>query len=132
MIKQITIALAISSALFAAESAFPAGIQTVWSQFQEALRQDSPESLAMICKFPLQSNEFGGTIKTAKVLKSRYTTIFTDQTKQCLLSQVPKKQKNGKMVYYQAFCDNDIYPIRYIFEQVGSKFYFVSIDNINE
>ena len=132
MTKQIAIALTISSALFAAEPAFPAGIQTVWSQFQEALRQDSPESLAKVCKFPLQSNEFGGTIKTAKVLKSRYATIFTAKTKQCLLSQTPRKERSGKLVYYEAFCENDKYPIRYIFEQVGSEFYFVSIDNINE
>lgn len=34
--------------------------------------------------------------------------------------------------YYDVFCDAGDYPIRFIFERVGSGYYLTAIDNINE
>jgi hypothetical protein len=107
-------------------------IAKTWALFQDALRQNSAESLARISKFPIHSNEFGGSIKNQEILIKRFAKIFTPKTIQCLLAQTPTPQKDGKKVYFEAFCDNDIYPIRYIFEKVGPDFRFTSIDNINE
>jgi hypothetical protein len=132
MFKQLLIACLLLPALSAQAEGIPAEMHATWTQFQEALRQDSPKKLAVISKFPIHSNEFGGTIMSPKILKARFKTIFTPKTKQCLLSTQIKPESDGKEIYYEAFCDNDIYPIRYIFELVGAKFLFVGIDNINE
>jgi hypothetical protein len=108
------------------------GFDKTWSMFQNALRRKSPDALARISKFPIHSNEFGGSISTPEVLNKRFGNIFTPKTIRCLLAQKPQRMVHNKKVYFEAFCDNDRYPIRYIFEIVGSEFRFTSIDNINE
>lgn len=132
MIRQVTSALLVfaTSLMFAGEPA--AGIDKTWAAFQAALKQKSPEALAKVSKFPIQSNEFGGSIKNAAVLKKRFEEIFTPKTIKCLLAQKPKREVVDKKEYYEAFCDKDKYPIRFIFEKSGSDFLFTAIDNINE
>jgi hypothetical protein len=134
MIRRVASALLLLATatplIFAAEPA--AGIEKTWAAFQAALKQKSPEALAKISKFPIQSNEFGGPIKTSGILEKRFAKIFTPKTIQCLLAQKPKRQVQDKKVYYEAFCDNDKYPIRFIFEKSGSDFFFTGVDNINE
>lgn len=132
MIRQITTALLLfaTSLMYAGEPA--TGIDKTWSMFQAALKEKSPEALAKISKFPIQSNEFGGPIKNSDVLKKRFAEIFTPKTIQCLLAQKPKRQVQDKKEYYEVFCDKDKYPIRFIFEKSGSEFLFTAIDNINE
>jgi len=132
MIRQVTSALLLLATppIFAGEPA--AGIEKTWAMFQAALKQKSPEALAKISQFPIHSNEFGGQIKSSDILEKRFAKIFTPKTIQCLLAQKPKRQVQDKKVFYEAFCDNDKYPIRFIFEKSGSDFLFTAIDNINE
>jgi len=57
--------------IVAAPAELPVGLVTAWSQFQQAIKHDDIDALAKITKFPLRSNEFGGDIKSAKVLRQR-------------------------------------------------------------
>ena len=132
MFKRFLPIFATFSVLSAGSPEIPPAMQTTWVLFQKSLKNQSPESLAKISKFPIRSNEFGGTIKSPAILKARFKTIFTAKTIQCLLGTTIKRQTSGKKVFFEAFCDNDVYPIRYVFEQVGLDYKFTSIDNINE
>ncbi|MBI4912140.1 MAG: hypothetical protein HY823_05340 [Acidobacteria bacterium] len=109
----------------------PPEMARTWAAFQEALRQDSPESLARITRFPLRSNEFG-TLKGPEALKGKYKAIFTAKRKKCLLAANPSRETLKRQVWFEAFCDNDRIPLRFIFEARGRAYAFVSIDNINE
>jgi hypothetical protein len=112
--------------------ALPKGLLAQWSRFQAALKADDVKLLAEVTHFPLESNEFGGTIRSAEVLAKRYKTIFPEKTKQCLLSSTLKAQEWDGKVHYEVYCDVGDYPIRFIFGQVGQGFYLTGIDNINE
>ena len=116
----------------AAPTKLPSGLVSAWSQFQQAIKHDDIDALAKVTKFPLRSNEFGGDIKSVKVLRHRYATIFPAKTKQCLLASTLKQQGTNKAVFYEVFCDVSGYPIRFIFKQTGSRFLLTTIDNINE
>jgi len=49
-----------------------------------------------------------------------------------LLASTLKREEFEGKVFYEVYCDVGAYPIRFIFEQVGPKFFFTGIDNINE
>jgi hypothetical protein len=112
--------------------ALPKGLLAQWAKFQTALKTDDTKLLSEVTHFPLESNEFGGGIKSAKVLMERYATIFPAKTKECLLSSSPHKGEFEGKVFYEVYCDVGPYPIRFLFDQVGSQFFFTGIDNINE
>lgn len=43
------------------------------------------------------------------------------------------RQKNVRnQIYFAAWCDVGQYPIRFIFNQSGSKLHLTAIDNVNE
>jgi len=110
----------------------PKDLLSQWSRFQAALRTDDVKLLAEVTHFPLESNEFGGNIKSGDVLATRYKTIFPEKTKKCLLASTLKREESEGDVYYDVYCDVGAYPIRFIFSKVGSRYYFTGIDNINE
>lgn len=110
----------------------PPAMVATWSRFQAALQANSPEQLARIIRFPLDSNEFGGPIANLSVLRSRFGLIFTPTMRHCLLHQTPSQQIIDGRIFYEAFCDKDRYPIRFVFERIGSDIRWTSIDNINE
>lgn len=113
-------------------STLPKGLLAQWSRFQTALKTDDTKLLAEVTRFPLESNEFGGDIRSADVLEQRYATIFPASTKQCLLSSTPKREEFNGKEFYEVYCDVGAYPIRFIFNQIGSQFFLTGIDNINE
>jgi hypothetical protein len=110
----------------------PAGMQVTWELFRTALKQDNPAALARVSKFPIVSNEFGGSIESPAVLRRRYPWIFTPKLKACLLATTPVLEPVGGIATYEAFCDNDRYPLRFLFQEVQGAFRLVTIDNINE
>lgn len=103
-----------------------------WSKFQAALKADDLETLIAMAKFPLRSNEFGGDIKSPSVFKARYKTIFPGPTKQCMAGARLHREKVQNRVHFEVACDVGPYPIRFIFNQVGTKLYLTVIDNVNE
>lgn len=115
-----------------AVSALPPGLQAPWSSFQAALKADDAALLAQVARFPLKSNEFGGDIASAAVLKERYATIFPEKTKRCLLASVPERLEYDGHVLYEVYCDVGPYPIRFLFEPDGRQYYWTGLDNINE
>jgi len=120
------------SLVFAAPPPLPAELVSAWTRFQQALRADDPDALSQVTRFPLRSNEFGGDISTPSALREKYQTLFPQKTRQCLLAASLKRRHYDKGTYYDVFCDVGPYPIRFIFEQAGSRYYFTSIDNVNE
>lgn len=122
--------LLLSLALLAAQ--LPAGMQSTWEQFRAALKQDNPSALARVAKFPIVSNEFGGSIESLEVLRRRYPWIFTPKLKACLIAASPVLETVGGVATYEAFCDTDRYPLRFLFQEVQGAFRLVMIDNINE
>lgn len=119
-------------AVGAAPPALPKELLSQWSRFQAALKADDVKLLAEVTHFPLESNEFGGSIKSPEILAKRYATIFPEKTKQCLLTSTLKREEWDGKVFYEVYCDVGAYPIRFIFQQIGQQFYLTGIDNINE
>ena len=115
----------------AAPAALPPELRQRWERFQNALRADDPAAIAALAKFPIHSNEFGGNIANPKTLKNRYATIFPAATKKCLTSATLQPLK-GLIGHYEVYCDVGSYPIRFLFNRIGSHYYFTGIDNINE
>lgn len=120
-----------ASQVMAAAAALPPEMRQQWERFQSALRVDDPAAIAALAKFPIHSNEFGGNIANPKILKNRYATIFPAATKKCLTSATLQAQK-GLAGHYEVYCDVSGYPIRFLFNRIGTQYYFTGIDNINE
>jgi hypothetical protein len=110
----------------------PGGMARTWSQFQSAVQADDPEAMARISRFPVQSNEFGGPISDVTQLRQRFGLIFSASRRPCLLNQTPRPLRVDGRELYEAFCDTDRYPIRFLFERVSSEYRWTAIDNINE
>jgi hypothetical protein len=104
---------------------------TLLARFKDALRRDSPADLAAISRFPLFSNDLGGTIETPTVLAQRWRRIFTERRRQCLLNDALGGWSAGEQHGYELFCDEDL-PLRFLFEQTPEGWRFTGIDNINE
>lgn len=110
----------------------PASIARTWSLFQAAVQANDAAAMARITRFPLESNEFGGAIPDADRLQQRFGQIFTPAMRQCLLHQSLKAQVMEGRTFYEALCDADRYPIRFVFGSVGADVRWTAIDNINE
>ncbi len=116
----------------AGSPALPREVSAEWVKFQSALKADDLPTLIAMTKFPLRCNEFGGDIKNQKVFIQRYKTIFPGPTKQCFASAPLHPEKWKNKLHYEVWCDVGEYPIRFVFDQVGSKLVLTSIDNVNE
>lgn len=117
---------------YAGSPALPREVSAAWVKFQAALKADDLPALIAMTKFPLRCNEFGGDIKNPKVFAQRYTTIFPAPTKRCFASAPLHPEKWKNKLHYEVWCDVGEYPIRFVFDQVGSQLVLTSIDNVNE
>ncbi len=115
-----------------AQAQLPSAMARTWSLFQAALRSNDPDALARLSQFPLQSNEFGGPIGDPARLRAHFSLIFSSPRRRCLLQQTPRQLQVDGRVIFEAFCDNDRYPIRFLFERVGKDYRWTGLDNINE
>jgi len=116
----------------AGEPPVPPQVKVEWAKFQAALKADDLKVLAAMAKFPIRCNEFGGNIKSAKVLADRYKTIFPKATKQCLAKSGIHAQRWDKQMHYEVSCDVGELPIRFIFDFNDAKLLLTGIDNVNE
>lgn len=115
-----------------ARAQLPSGMASTWNRFQSAVRANDPEAVARISRFPLQSNEFGGPIPNLAQLRQRFTLIFSAGRRQCLLNQTPTLQRVDGQEFFEAFCETDRVPIRFLFERISGDYRWTAIDNINE
>ena len=126
----LAIALIMPAGLGAAD--LPPAVSAQWAKYQAALKANDLPVLTSMAKFPIHCNEFKGDIKSAKEFAIQYKVIFPGPTKRCFATSQLQPRKSKGMTYYEASCDVGEYPIRFIFEQVGSKLLLTSIDNVNE
>jgi hypothetical protein len=130
--KHLLLAIALAIPAYAGASGLPREVSVQWAKYQAALKANDLPALTSMAKFPVHCNEFKGDIKSAKQFAQQYKVIFPEPTKRCFETSVLHPQKSSGRIYYEAWCDVGEYPIRFIFEQVGSKLYLTSIDNVNE
>jgi hypothetical protein len=130
--KHLLLIIALVIAVSAGAQELPREVSVQWSKYQTALKANDLHSLTSMARFPVRCNEFKGDIKSAKDFARQYKVIFPEATKRCFETSVLHPQKWKGSIYYEAWCDVGEYPIRFIFEQVGSKLYLTSIDNVNE
>ncbi len=109
----------------------PPDLAAVFRDFQAALKADDPAALAKVTRFPLRSNEFGGPVKDAAVLKKRWGRIFPAERKAGLL-KAPLERTEGVKDTFEAFTDAGGLPIRVLFTRTQAGWRFSSVDNINE
>jgi hypothetical protein len=130
--KHLFLAIALAIPAYAGASELPREVSVNWAKYQAALKANDLPTLTSMAKFPVHCNEFNGDIKSAKEFAQQYKVIFPKPTKRCFETAVLRPQKLKGQIHYEAWCDVGEYPIRFIFEQVGSKLYLTSIDNVNE
>lgn len=130
--KHLLLAIALVIPAYAGAPEIPREVSVQWAKYQGALKANDLHTLTSMAKFPIRCNEFKGDIKSAKQFEERYRLIFPEPTKRCFETSVLHVQKGKGRTYYEAWCDVGEYPIRFIFEQVGSKLCLTSIDNVNE
>ena len=130
--KHLVLAIALVIPAYAAAPELPREVSVQWAKYQAALKANDLHTLTSMAKFPVHCNEFAGDIKSAKEFARQYPVIFPEPTKRCFETSVLHPQKWKGAIHYEAWCDVGEYPIRFIFEQVGSKLYLTSIDNVNE
>ncbi len=109
----------------------PPDLAAVWKDFQAALRADDPAALAKVTRFPLRSNEFGGPVKDAALLKQRWGRFFPADRKAGLL-RAPLERTEGAKDTFEAFTDAGGLPIRFLFTRTKAGWRFSAVDNINE
>jgi hypothetical protein len=130
--KHLLLAIALVTPVYAGAPELPREVSVQWAKYQAALKANDLHTLTSMAKFPVHCNEFKGDIKSAKGFAEQYKVIFPEATKRCFETSVLHPQKLKGRIYYEAWCDVGEYPIRFIFEQVGSKLCLTSIDNVNE
>jgi hypothetical protein len=130
--KHLLLAIALVIPAYAGASELPREVSVQWAKYQAALKANDLPTLTSMAKFPVHCNEFEGDIKSAKQFAQQYKVIFPEPTKRCFGTAVLHRQKWKGRIHYEAWCDVGEYPIRFIFEHVGSKLYLTSIDNVNE
>jgi len=130
--KHLLFAIALAIPAYADASKLPREVSVEWGKYQRALSANDLATLTSMAKFPVHCNEFQGDIKSAKDFVQQYQVIFPKPTKRCLETSLLRPQKWEGRIHYEVWCDVNEYPIRFIFEQVGSKLYLTSIDNVNE
>jgi len=131
-LKHLLLVVALFVPAYADASELPRDVSTQWAKYQAALKANDLRTLTSMAKFPVQCNEFKGDIKSAKAFAEQYKIIFPEPTKRCFETSVLHPQKWKGSIHYEAWCDVGEYPIRFIFELVGSKLCLTSIDNVNE
>jgi hypothetical protein len=130
--KQLLLAIALIIPAYAGAPESPREVSVQWGKYQAALKANDLQTLTSMARFPVHCNEFKGDIKSAKEFTQQYKAIFPETTKRCFQTSVLHPQKWKGRILYEAWCDVGEYPIRFIFEQVGSKLCLTSIDNVNE
>lgn len=69
--------------------AAPAEMLKVWQAFQQAVAAGDIDKVAALSTFPIASNDFGGPIKSAAVLRKRFQTIFRPEIVACFANAQP-------------------------------------------
>lgn len=109
----------------------PQQLNHTWVQFQEAVKKADVEAVATMVHFPLRSNDFGGTIKSTSVFKSKYKEIFSSFVVG-KITTVSLKKINGYKGFVADCSDPDGLALVFGFEKYGDKYLLSYIDNANE
>jgi hypothetical protein len=120
--------LALTGCAFAGEGETP-DINDTWAKFQLAVARDNIDELSRISHFPIESNDFGGAIKSRDILAERYPTIFYDAMKRCVANNKPVTMEGYRG--YIVDCNNDNLAIGLGFEKFADGYRFSYIDNAN-
>ena len=123
-----TLAAALSLPLVcsAGQQEVPAEMMGLWSSFRDAVEKHDIDRVAMLSKFPIAANDFGGQIKSAVVLKKRYERIFTPLVEACFAREHPKAVPG----YPGYLVDCNGY-LGFGFRKYGGEYRFSYIDNAN-
>ena len=97
-----------------------------WVSFQNAVKKHDIDKVVKLSKFPIASNDFGGPITSAEVLKKRYSEIFTPQVEADFERQQPKEVTGYPG--YSVWGDDRL---NFGFTKHGNEYRFTYIDNVN-
>jgi hypothetical protein len=114
-----------------APAPLPPDLAPVWAAFQAALQKGDAAGVAKVCRFPLRSNDLGGPVPDAAALQRRFARIFPPDTRVCLLKATLQKAEGARDTY-EAFCDVEGLPIRFLFTKTKAGWRLTTLDNINE
>lgn len=114
-----------------APATLPPDLAPVWAAFQAALQRNDAEGVARTCRFPLKSNDLGGPVKDPAALKARFARIFPPDTRVCLLKAGLQKAEGARDTF-EAFCDVEGLPIRFLFTKTKAGWRLSALDNIHE
>lgn len=106
--------------------AVPPEMLKVWQAFQQAVAAGDSSKVAALSKFPIASNDFGGTIKSATVLRQRFKTIFRPEIVACFAKAEPKAVTG--FPGYLVECESSL---AFGFKQQRGAYRFSYIDNAN-
>lgn len=119
----------LASCANAQQETLPGELLGPWHSFQEAIRNSDADALAKISHFPIRSNDFGGNIGSADVLKERFKKIFFDQVRTCVADKKPSRI--SPFPGYILDCNNDNLALGFGFEPFEKEYRFSYIDNAN-
>lgn len=106
--------------------AAPAEMLKVWQAFQQAVAAGDSNKVATLSRFPIASNDFGGPIKSAAVLRKRFRTIFRPEIVACFAKAEPKAVTG--FPGYLVECES---ALAFGFKQQRGDYRFSYIDNAN-
>lgn len=115
-----------SSALAQTGGAAPPEMLKVWQAFQQAVAAGDSGKVATLSQFPIASNDFGGPIKSAAVLRKRFQTIFRPEIVACFAKAEPKAVSG--FPGYLVECEG---ALAFGFKQQRGVYRFSYIDNAN-